>query len=247
MSSKTTVTHFAKLNDLNYPEWSVIMEAELVWRGLWSVVMVKIDKSGKDKMMIEAELKVKKSKWDEEKMTEAWAEMILRVEGGQLSHMQSCDPLEIWQDLQHVHHAYGFTTSLALHRQSFMTKKTMWSILVCKLLIETRWQVCWEIRLTSSKTAITSLVAQSRLLLLYFLVLGHLSVSVAALQHHGAAVCLFSGLSTSRLTIKVLEVLISKEGRKLSRDNLPGVWLFVRSIGLQDKVNTGVFYCSTSL
>ena len=155
MSSKTTVTHFAKLNDLNYPEWSVIMEAELVWRGLWSVVMVKIDKSGKDKMMIEAELKVK-SKWDEEEMTEAWAEMILRVEGGQLSHMQSCDPLEIWQDLQHVHHACGFTTSLVLHRQSFMTKKTMWSILVCKVLIETRWQVCWEIRLTSSKTAITS-------------------------------------------------------------------------------------------
>jgi hypothetical protein len=114
MSSETTVVRFAKLDDSNYPEWSVMMEAELVRRGLWSVVMIEVDGSGKDVSMIEAELKAKKSKQDEGKMAEARAEMILRVEGGQLSHMRSRDPLEIWQDLRRVHRARGFATSLAL-------------------------------------------------------------------------------------------------------------------------------------
>ena len=38
-----------------------------------------------------------------------------------------------------------------------------------------------------------------------------------------------------------------KEGGQVSTNNLPGIQLFVRSIGIQDKVNTGVFYRNHSL
>ena len=41
-----TTVHFPNLNNSNYAEWSVQMEAVLVQRGLWS--MVKIPISGVD-------------------------------------------------------------------------------------------------------------------------------------------------------------------------------------------------------
>ena len=47
-------------------------------------------------------------------MDEARAERILCVEDGQLSHMRSQDPLEIWETLERVHCVAGFATSLAL-------------------------------------------------------------------------------------------------------------------------------------
>ena len=40
-----------------------------------------------------------KKKRSAEKMDEACAEMVLRVEDGQLSHMHSRDPMEVWQTL----------------------------------------------------------------------------------------------------------------------------------------------------
>ena len=57
-------------------------------------------------------------------MAEAWAEMILRVDNGQLFHMRSKDPLEIWMDLRDVHRACGFAMSLALRRKFLTAKKT---------------------------------------------------------------------------------------------------------------------------
>ena len=48
-------------------------------------------------------------------MAEARAEIILRVEDGQLVHMASRDPMEIWQTLERIHQAAGFATSLSLH------------------------------------------------------------------------------------------------------------------------------------
>ncbi|KAF8073463.1 hypothetical protein FPV67DRAFT_1398015, partial [Lyophyllum atratum] len=51
------------------------------------------------------------------KMAEARAEIILRVEDSQLSHMRSRDPMEIWSSLARVHVARGFATRLALRRQ----------------------------------------------------------------------------------------------------------------------------------
>ncbi|KAK0183858.1 hypothetical protein F5146DRAFT_905930, partial [Armillaria mellea] len=57
-----------------------------------------------------------------QKMAEARAEMILRVDVEQLAHMDSKDPWEIWGNLQTVHHAQGFATSLSLRRKFLMAK-----------------------------------------------------------------------------------------------------------------------------
>jgi hypothetical protein len=54
-------------------------------------------------------------------------------------------------------------------------------------------------------------------------------------------------VSTLRLKNDVAQGSIgSKEEDQVSAGNLPGIRLFVRSMGIQDKVNTGVFYRSSS-
>jgi hypothetical protein len=116
------------LNDSNYAEWSVRMEAILIRRGLWSLVKINIseitaDGVAKSASKIAEEYRDLKKKRDVEKMDEARAEMILRVEDGQLSHMRSRDPLEIWETLERVHRASGFATSLALRRKFLTAKK----------------------------------------------------------------------------------------------------------------------------
>lgn len=64
--------------------------------------------------MIVAKLESAMKRRDAAKMDEARMEMILHVDDGQLSHMCSQDPLEIWETLEHIHRAVGFATSLAL-------------------------------------------------------------------------------------------------------------------------------------
>ena len=123
-----TTVRFPNLNDSNYAEWSVRMEAVLVRRGLWSMVKIPIsgvDADGGIKAVstIAAELESAMKKRDAGKMDEARAEMILRVDDGQLSHMRSRDPLEIWETLERVHRAAGFATSLALRRRFLTAKK----------------------------------------------------------------------------------------------------------------------------
>ena len=92
--------------------------------------MVKIPISGVDAdggiktvSMIVAKLESVMKKWDAGKMDEACMEMILCVDDGQLSHMCSWDPLEIWETLEHIHCAAGFATSLALWWHFLMAKK----------------------------------------------------------------------------------------------------------------------------
>jgi hypothetical protein len=100
------------------------MEAYLIKKKLWKVVNVTLASvNGKDTDMIEAELNALKKKRNNDAMEEAQAELILHAEAGQLSHMCSRDPMEIWVTLQHVHHAAGFATSLALRRRFLMMKK----------------------------------------------------------------------------------------------------------------------------
>ena len=48
----------------------------------------------------------------------------MRVNDGQLAHMHSADPMEIWDTLERVHRAAGFATSLALQRRFLTGKKT---------------------------------------------------------------------------------------------------------------------------
>ncbi|THH06318.1 hypothetical protein EW146_g9647 [Bondarzewia mesenterica] len=118
-----STARFPKLNDGNYAEWSMMMEAELVRKGLWGMVEILVDTEGKEETAWKAELQMKMVKRTAQKMAEARAEMILRVEGGQLSHMRTCDPMEIWDHLRHVHRTHGFVTSLALRRKFLTAKK----------------------------------------------------------------------------------------------------------------------------
>ncbi|KAG5650534.1 hypothetical protein H0H81_011885 [Sphagnurus paluster] len=123
-----TAIRFPKLNNANYAKWVVCMEATLVRRGLWSVVCVHVlsfDEDGKEKATstIAAELEVAKKKRNQTKMDEACAKLILSVESGQLSHMHSCNPTEIWETPERMHRAAGFVTSLALCCQFLTVKK----------------------------------------------------------------------------------------------------------------------------
>ena len=114
---------FSHLNDSNYAEWAVRMEAILVRKGLWSMIEIVVDVEGKDAATIATELKKKKKERSVDKMAEARAEMVLRVEDGQLSHMRTRDPMEVWETLRHVHRAAGFATSLALQRKFLTARK----------------------------------------------------------------------------------------------------------------------------
>jgi hypothetical protein len=130
MSTPESSARFERLNNTNYAEWSLRMEAVLVRAGLWEVVQPTIDvftADGKEKdastiaTEFEAALKARKKT----KMNEARAEIILRLEDGQLSHcLRSDDPRAIWLILESVHRAAGFATSLALRRKFLTLKKT---------------------------------------------------------------------------------------------------------------------------
>ncbi len=121
-------TRFEKLNDGNYGTWCMMMRSILIRRKLWKGIIdmkiteIKADGTMKTESEIEKETAVALAKRDEDKLDEARAEMILRVEPGQLAHMESEDPREVWQTLQDIHRAQGFATSLALRRK-FMTSK----------------------------------------------------------------------------------------------------------------------------
>jgi hypothetical protein len=123
MSDDTRTASFERLNDVNYSRWVLRMEAILIRKGLWSVVEVTVNKTGKDAPTIAKEEDELKGKQDGQKMAEARAEMVLRVEDGQLSHMRAKDPMEIWATLRRVHQAAGFATSLALRRKFLTAKK----------------------------------------------------------------------------------------------------------------------------
>ena len=124
MSDTTTrAPSFAKLNDANYPEWAMRMEAHLIRMKLWDgIVEITVDEKGRGTDAVEEEEAKKKEKRSAQKMAEARAELITHVEDGQLSHMRSRDPMEIWQDLSDIHKARGLATQLAM-KQQFLTAK----------------------------------------------------------------------------------------------------------------------------
>ncbi|KDQ56282.1 hypothetical protein JAAARDRAFT_48207 [Jaapia argillacea MUCL 33604] len=116
----STFSVFAKLNDSNYFEWAIMMEAELVQKKYWDLVLVEVDGMGKDLEDVKKKLLAKLVKRSTTKMAEACAEIILRVDGGQLAHMRAKDPRDVWENLKSVHWVRGFTTSLVL-RRCFLT------------------------------------------------------------------------------------------------------------------------------
>jgi hypothetical protein len=98
-------TRFPPLNDDNYTEWSIRMEAELIRKSLWDNVQCEVSVEGK--MTAEAEEIVTKwrGKRTQKKMAETCAEIILRVEDSQLAHIRGRDPEILWGNLLQVHRA----------------------------------------------------------------------------------------------------------------------------------------------
>lgn len=129
MADDNHSTRFVHLGNAgNYPEWSVRMEAVLVKKRLWPMVEVLVSRlkaDGETEKTTE-EMKTERDRLiagrDVAKMAEARAELVLRVEDGQLAHMTSRDPMVIWETLRMMHQAAGFATSLSL-RRSFLTAK----------------------------------------------------------------------------------------------------------------------------
>jgi hypothetical protein len=66
-----TPSHFLKLNDENYSEWNMWMEAELICRGLWGIIKVVVDRDGRGENNIMREIEMKKGKRGAQKMAEA--------------------------------------------------------------------------------------------------------------------------------------------------------------------------------
>ena len=129
MSTETSA-HFQCLNDTDYTEWSLRMEAILIHRGLWAMIHLEIDKlkadsMEKDMLMITLELKAALKVHTVTKMNKAWAKIILHLEDGQLSHCLWTNDLHaIWLILESIHHTAGFVTSLVLCHKFFTLKKT---------------------------------------------------------------------------------------------------------------------------
>ena len=113
-----------QLNDSNYPEWAIRMEAILVREDLWPMVEISVNTEGKTVQETAVAVAEEKAKRAKDKMAWARAEMILRVEDNQLVHMMSTDPMEIWQILRCVHRAASFATSLSLRRKFLTAKKS---------------------------------------------------------------------------------------------------------------------------
>jgi hypothetical protein len=129
MATSESTVRFARLNNTNYPEWCLRMEAVLVRAGLWNMIKPTVDtlaSDGKEKdaSTIAAEFEAALKARTKSKMNDARAEIILRLEDGQLSHcLRSDDPRTIWLILESVHRAAGFATSLALRRKFLTLKK----------------------------------------------------------------------------------------------------------------------------
>ena len=118
-------TRFPPLNNDNYTEWSIRMEAELICKGLWDNIQCEVSVDGK--MAEEAEEIVTKwhGKCTQKKMAETCAEIILRVEDSQLTHICTRDPESLWGNLHQVHCACGLAMQLALWRKFLTSVKGM--------------------------------------------------------------------------------------------------------------------------
>ena len=108
--------HFANLNESNYAEWSLYMRSTLIKKGLWKVV------EGSETRPLGSP-NSKAVKAFERRQAEAHAEIVLRLEPSQLPHTHSTDPHVLWEELQRMHRAQGFTTHMTFRRRfNTMTK-----------------------------------------------------------------------------------------------------------------------------
>jgi hypothetical protein len=116
---------FPALNDANYPEWSMRMEADLVRKKLFGEAVVFEDEQGEAEMAEEYKARVEKwlVKRTKTKMVEARAEIIRRMSDDQLIYCANRDPHTIWEELRMVHQARGLATRISMQRWLYKAKK----------------------------------------------------------------------------------------------------------------------------
>ncbi|CAL1714300.1 unnamed protein product [Somion occarium] len=108
---------FPKLNDTNYHEWSITIDALLTRKNLVGVANgIESRPPGSDNT------KAVKS-W-RRKCAEARAEIILHIEPSQFPHVRGSDPAEILENLRTIHQACSFGTHVSLCREFFRMKMT---------------------------------------------------------------------------------------------------------------------------
>ena len=96
MSAESTISEsisVSRLNDSNYAEWAIRMEAILIRYDLWSMVEIFVDTEGKTQQKVNEEFAEKKAARARDKMARARAEMILQVQDNQLVHLMANDPI----------------------------------------------------------------------------------------------------------------------------------------------------------
>lgn len=102
-----------KLDETNYAEWAVVMQALLVRKGLWEVtggVNTERPMGGDGSKVVKSWVK---------KTEEARAEITLNVERSQLSHVRAGTAADVWARLETMHQARGFGTRLSLRRKFY--------------------------------------------------------------------------------------------------------------------------------
>jgi len=88
MSDNNSTPCFLHLNDTNYSEWVLYIEAELIRKDLWTnVIEIVMNTKEKKDTDIKKEFETKLGKQSTSKMAKVQAEIILRVDNGQLFHM----------------------------------------------------------------------------------------------------------------------------------------------------------------
>ena len=111
-----SLLHFMNLNESNYAEWLLYMRSTLIKKGLWKVV------EGSETRPLGSP-NSKAVKAFECHQAEAHAEIVLHLEPSQLLHAHSTDPHILWEELQCMHRAQGFTMRMTFcQRFNTMTK-----------------------------------------------------------------------------------------------------------------------------
>jgi len=105
-----------KLNDTNYADWVIKMEALLEEKDLWGVI------SGEEEQPSTGPSS-KSAKAYQKKLRLCRAKIILHVENSQLPHTRDPHPRVIWESLARVHRSRGFGTLLAMRRRFFSMEK----------------------------------------------------------------------------------------------------------------------------
>jgi hypothetical protein len=107
---------FAKLNDENYADWKMMMEALLVRKQLWDIVSGEKTKPLGSVTSAPVKAFIRKQ-------AEARAELVLQVETSQLPHLRNEDPVKIWEDLKNIHQARGLASRISLRRKFLWLSK----------------------------------------------------------------------------------------------------------------------------